>query len=260
MQIAEQPTQRPFAIGWPASGRRAARDLLSKPASWPHRRGRGCLAGPVRRRPARCPPSPSAPASAPGGEASPRPTPPHQGYRARHQPRRQGRRILDEGKGRRRRRAGSRRRFIHFACTSEDINNTSHALMLTRARDQMCCRACARSPKLRDGRGPELTSPCCRTHGQPASRPLGKGVRQRGRAPESRHRRRRGPSSRSPSSTAPPAAAPPVGLSEIDHFACTSEDINNTSHALMLTRARDGGAAAPARDRRQAQRDGRGPG
>src|SRR5690554_8234842 len=26
--------------------------------------------------------------------------------------------------------------FIHFACTSEDINNTSHALMLTRAREQ----------------------------------------------------------------------------------------------------------------------------
>ncbi|HLU15040.1 MAG TPA: adenylosuccinate lyase [Burkholderiaceae bacterium] len=26
--------------------------------------------------------------------------------------------------------------FIHFACTSEDINNTSHALMLGRARDQ----------------------------------------------------------------------------------------------------------------------------
>ena len=27
--------------------------------------------------------------------------------------------------------------FIHFACTSEDINNTSHALMFTRARDQV---------------------------------------------------------------------------------------------------------------------------
>ena len=25
--------------------------------------------------------------------------------------------------------------FVHFACTSEDINNTSHALMLRRARD-----------------------------------------------------------------------------------------------------------------------------
>src|SRR5690606_8391550 len=27
--------------------------------------------------------------------------------------------------------------FIHFACTSEDINNTSHALMLSRAREQV---------------------------------------------------------------------------------------------------------------------------
>ena len=27
--------------------------------------------------------------------------------------------------------------FIHFACTSEDINNTSHALMLRGARDQV---------------------------------------------------------------------------------------------------------------------------
>jgi adenylosuccinate lyase len=27
--------------------------------------------------------------------------------------------------------------FIHFACTSEDINNTSHALMLTEGRDQV---------------------------------------------------------------------------------------------------------------------------
>ena len=27
--------------------------------------------------------------------------------------------------------------FIHFACTSEDINNTSHALMLKAAREQV---------------------------------------------------------------------------------------------------------------------------
>lgn len=61
--------------------------------------------------------------------------------------------------------------FIHFACTSEDINNTSHALMLGRARDQFII--------------PELTDVCVtlkvlahqfadqpmlsRTHGQPAS-------------------------------------------------------------------------------------------
>jgi adenylosuccinate lyase len=61
--------------------------------------------------------------------------------------------------------------FIHFACTSEDINNTSHALMLTRARAQfviprlteMChhlksmARQFAEQPML------------SRTHGQPAS-------------------------------------------------------------------------------------------
>ncbi|MFJ1302953.1 adenylosuccinate lyase [Pseudomonadota bacterium AL_CKDN230030165-1A_HGKHYDSX7] len=61
--------------------------------------------------------------------------------------------------------------FIHFACTSEDINNTSHALMLTRARDQVVV------PRLRDmvaklneiavaqADQPMLS----RTHGQPAS-------------------------------------------------------------------------------------------
>jgi len=33
--------------------------------------------------------------------------------------------------------------FVHFACTSEDINNTSHALMLKTARQEptRCCRA-----------------------------------------------------------------------------------------------------------------------
>jgi len=61
--------------------------------------------------------------------------------------------------------------FIHFACTSEDINNTSHALMLTRARDRVLlpelkglyqkiaglAHAFAHQPML------------ARTHGQPAS-------------------------------------------------------------------------------------------
>jgi len=61
--------------------------------------------------------------------------------------------------------------FIHFACTSEDINNTSHALMLTRARDQVLL------PQLHElyekiarlahdfAHQPLLA----RTHGQPAS-------------------------------------------------------------------------------------------
>lgn len=61
--------------------------------------------------------------------------------------------------------------FIHFACTSEDINNTSHALMLGRARDRVVlpqlnrlieslasiARAQAAQPML------------ARTHGQPAT-------------------------------------------------------------------------------------------
>jgi adenylosuccinate lyase len=29
--------------------------------------------------------------------------------------------------------------FVHFACTSEDINNLSYALMLREARDTVCC-------------------------------------------------------------------------------------------------------------------------
>ncbi len=61
--------------------------------------------------------------------------------------------------------------FIHFACTSEDINNTAHALMLKEARDNVIL------PELRKLIGaiktlahqyrdvPMLT----RTHGQPAS-------------------------------------------------------------------------------------------
>ena len=61
--------------------------------------------------------------------------------------------------------------FIHFACTSEDINNTSHALMLSRVRDNVVL------PRLNDvlaelvryanlfADQPLLS----RTHGQPAS-------------------------------------------------------------------------------------------
>jgi adenylosuccinate lyase len=61
--------------------------------------------------------------------------------------------------------------FIHFACTSEDINNTSHALMLKAARDQVMLPALdavigrlrALAHELADV--PMLS----RTHGQPAS-------------------------------------------------------------------------------------------
>ncbi len=61
--------------------------------------------------------------------------------------------------------------FIHFACTSEDINNLSHALMLKTARD------CVMLPSLQQviGRLSELTNALAdqpmlsRTHGQTAS-------------------------------------------------------------------------------------------
>ena len=61
--------------------------------------------------------------------------------------------------------------FIHFACTSEDINNTSHGLMLAEARggvllpalDRLIARLRDLAPELADA--PMLS----RTHGQPAS-------------------------------------------------------------------------------------------
>jgi len=61
--------------------------------------------------------------------------------------------------------------FIHFACTSEDINNTAHALMLARARE------CVLLPHLRQlydrlaGLAQDYAEQpmLARTHGQPAS-------------------------------------------------------------------------------------------
>ncbi len=61
--------------------------------------------------------------------------------------------------------------FVHFACTSEDINNVSHALMLHSAREQVLL------PKLTDIINQLRTLAhefadipmICRTHGQPAS-------------------------------------------------------------------------------------------
>ncbi|MDR0702162.1 MAG: adenylosuccinate lyase [Azoarcus sp.] len=61
--------------------------------------------------------------------------------------------------------------FIHFACTSEDINNTSHALMLKAGRDEALLPvldeiiACLRELAHRHAGLPMLS----RTHGQPAS-------------------------------------------------------------------------------------------
>lgn len=61
--------------------------------------------------------------------------------------------------------------FIHFACTSEDINNTSHALMLGRARSQCIVPQLeALHARLRELAHQYATQPLLsRTHGQPAT-------------------------------------------------------------------------------------------
>jgi adenylosuccinate lyase len=61
--------------------------------------------------------------------------------------------------------------FIHFACTSEDINNLSHALMLKDAREQIilpyCDKLIAELKKL--ALEYKAVPMMARTHGQPAS-------------------------------------------------------------------------------------------
>ncbi len=61
--------------------------------------------------------------------------------------------------------------FIHFACTSEDINNLSHALMLKAARDEVLLPALDRViARLRDLAHEHAALPMmARTHGQPAT-------------------------------------------------------------------------------------------
>ncbi|GGO70471.1 adenylosuccinate lyase [Bowmanella pacifica] len=61
--------------------------------------------------------------------------------------------------------------FIHFACTSEDINNLSHALMLNEARSQVILPYCDKLiSELRRLALEYKTIPMmARTHGQPAS-------------------------------------------------------------------------------------------
>lgn len=61
--------------------------------------------------------------------------------------------------------------FIHFACTSEDINNLSHALMLTEARDSVLLPYCNKLiDAIVDLAHAYKTVPMmARTHGQPAS-------------------------------------------------------------------------------------------
>jgi adenylosuccinate lyase len=61
--------------------------------------------------------------------------------------------------------------FIHFACTSEDINNTSHGMMLKTARDTVLLPALqAVIDKLTELAHEQAATPMMsRTHGQPAS-------------------------------------------------------------------------------------------
>lgn len=61
--------------------------------------------------------------------------------------------------------------FIHFACTSEDINNTSHGLMLTEAREQVVLPYCDKIVQAIRGLAQTYrdTPMLSRTHGQPAS-------------------------------------------------------------------------------------------
>jgi len=61
--------------------------------------------------------------------------------------------------------------FIHFACTSEDINNVSHALMLQQARDAVLLPALRQvAARLRELAHRYADLPMlARTHGQPAT-------------------------------------------------------------------------------------------
>ena len=61
--------------------------------------------------------------------------------------------------------------FIHFACTSEDINNLSHGLMLTEARDEVLLPYCDKLLAAIKEKAIEYRSipMMTRTHGQPAS-------------------------------------------------------------------------------------------
>ncbi|MDE2370099.1 MAG: adenylosuccinate lyase [Burkholderiales bacterium] len=61
--------------------------------------------------------------------------------------------------------------FVHFACTSEDINNTSHALMLKTAREQVLLPALDRLQLKLTQMAHELAAlpMLSRTHGQTAS-------------------------------------------------------------------------------------------
>ena len=63
------------------------------------------------------------------------------------------------------------REFIHFACTSEDINNTSYALMLQTLKEQVLLPELSALNTLLSGLANEYKElpMMCRTHGQPAT-------------------------------------------------------------------------------------------
>jgi len=65
---------------------------------------------------------------------------------------------------------GSVKEWTHFCCTSEDINNTSYALMLTEGRDVLIETASLTLKKIEDIASAYKSIPMMsRTHGQPAS-------------------------------------------------------------------------------------------
>ena len=65
---------------------------------------------------------------------------------------------------------GAASAFIHFACTSEDVNNVAHALMLERGREVLIRRLRAVHVELREHAHRHADLPMMsRTHGQPAS-------------------------------------------------------------------------------------------
>jgi adenylosuccinate lyase len=61
--------------------------------------------------------------------------------------------------------------FIHFACTSEDVNNVCHALMAKHARDEVLLPVLDRITEKLTGLAHDLADAAmlARTHGQPAS-------------------------------------------------------------------------------------------
>ena len=68
------------------------------------------------------------------------------------------------------RRLGRLREWVHFCCTSEDINNTSYALMINEGRAVVIRHLEALLSRLKELALAEKSTPMMsRTHGQPAT-------------------------------------------------------------------------------------------